>query len=207
LFLSQIWVYGDSTKPFLIAIGTGNRASITDYAASLGLTGSFEELCGHLQILKTVMEDLQRIAKESKLQGFEMIRALLIRPKEFTVDEDLLTPTMKLKRAQLRKFFQKDIAELYAQGEKTFDVVRPAAASSAVPPSPVNVSQALLTEWQQWLTAAGVDAREAAAAAHQLAKFEYKVAEAKQLSAFHLHKKPFEFSAALVNKIVEHAAK
>jgi len=153
------------------------------------------------------MEDLQRIAKDSKLQGFEVIRALMIRPKEFSVDEDLLTPTMKLKRAQLRKFFQKEITELYAQGEKTFDVVRPPSASAAPPASPANVSHALVSEWQLWLAAAGVDQREAGSVAHQLAKFEYKVAEAKHLSAFHLQKKPFEFTAAIANKIMEHAAK
>jgi long-chain acyl-CoA synthetase len=52
--------------------------------------------------------------KAEKLKGFELPKALYLEPELFSIEQDLLTPTFKLKRPQLQKKYQKQIDEMYA---------------------------------------------------------------------------------------------
>lgn len=47
------------------------------------------------------------------MQGFEIIKAVHLDHKQFSVEDDLLTPTFKLKRPQLLKHYQPIIDDLY----------------------------------------------------------------------------------------------
>lgn len=58
------------------------------------------------------------VMQEEKLKGFEMMRDLLLEPTMFSVEDELLTPTFKLKRPQLQQKYQKWIDEMYAAGKK-----------------------------------------------------------------------------------------
>ena len=51
-------------------------------------------------------------------QGFEDIKALLLEHDPFSIENELLTPTYKLKRAPLQKRYQKDIDAMYAELHK-----------------------------------------------------------------------------------------
>lgn len=48
------------------------------------------------------------------MNGFEFIKAITLSPESFSVDNDTMTPTFKLRRPQLQKRFQKQIDEMYA---------------------------------------------------------------------------------------------
>lgn len=47
------------------------------------------------------------------VQGFEIIRAVKLAPQPFGIAEGLMTPTFKLKRAQLRQQYQAAIDKMY----------------------------------------------------------------------------------------------
>ncbi len=53
--------------------------------------------------------------KAEKLKGFELIKCLHLEPVPFTIEEELLTPTFKLKRPQLQKKYQAVIDGMYKQ--------------------------------------------------------------------------------------------
>lgn len=92
--VSQIWVYGNSFKNSLVAVVVLNSD------ANAGNE-------------KAVLDDLNRVGKESGLKGYEMLKAIKISKEAFSVENDLVTPTLKLKRPQLLEFFKKDISQLY----------------------------------------------------------------------------------------------
>src|SRR5208282_5266235 len=71
-------------------------------------------------IIKQLLKDLDHIAERKKLQGFEKIKAIYLATEPFTVENDLLTPTMKLKRVEATKAFRRELDELYKRvNEKT----------------------------------------------------------------------------------------
>ncbi len=53
------------------------------------------------------------MGKADKLKGFELIKKVYLDDKPWTIEDDLLTPTFKLKRPQLQKKYQADIDALY----------------------------------------------------------------------------------------------
>jgi long-subunit acyl-CoA synthetase (AMP-forming) len=44
-----------------------------------------------------------------RLKGFEFPRALHLEPHAFSIDHDLITPKMSLKRPQLLKYYKKQV--------------------------------------------------------------------------------------------------
>ena len=61
-----------------------------------------------------MLKALNAFGKENDLKGFEQIRAIHLTSEEFTVENDLLTPTFKLKREIARKVYSNQIDEMYA---------------------------------------------------------------------------------------------
>jgi long-chain acyl-CoA synthetase len=57
---------------------------------------------------------LSDAAEASGLKSFERVKAIYVEPEQFTVDNGLLTPTLKLKRPQARKHYAKQIEDMYA---------------------------------------------------------------------------------------------
>ena len=47
------------------------------------------------------------------LQGFEAVKAIHLEPQQFTVEDELMTPTFKLKRPQLQKKYQSVLDGMY----------------------------------------------------------------------------------------------
>ena len=101
--VSQIFVYGDSARSFLVAIVVADESGVMMWAKEHGLAEkSFEELCDSEELKKGMKEEFTRLVKEN----------------------GLLTPTFKLKRTVVQKEcgrgggvtirFQKELDSLYA---------------------------------------------------------------------------------------------
>ncbi|KAG6613331.1 putative long-chain-fatty-acid-CoA ligase [Phytophthora cinnamomi] len=64
---------------------------------------------------KDVRDDTERVTKATQLRVVERVRNVDFHPKSFSSDDDLVTPTVKLKRPQLKAYFQPQIDELYKE--------------------------------------------------------------------------------------------
>jgi len=60
-----------------------------------------------------VLAELNRIGKACKLNSIEQVKAVYVTNDAFTVENGLLTPTLKAKRPQLRKQYADVIKKLY----------------------------------------------------------------------------------------------
>ncbi|NXE73402.1 ACSL5 ligase, partial [Cochlearius cochlearius] len=112
--VAQIFVHGESLKSFLIGIVVPDPETLPEFAAKLGIKGSYEDVCKNPAVKKAILEDMVRLGKEAGLKSFEQVKDLYIHPEMFTVENGLLTPTLKTKRAELVKLFQKQIEALYS---------------------------------------------------------------------------------------------
>lgn len=58
---------------------------------------------------------MTQIGKSKKLAGFEFPKAIYLEPKVLmTIENGLLTPTLKLKRDYAREVYGKEIEKMYA---------------------------------------------------------------------------------------------
>jgi long-chain acyl-CoA synthetase len=68
--LAEIFVHGESTESFVIAIAVPHRKVIEAIAVTLEIEGTFEELCRNEGIRVHIVAYLIKIGKESGLVGF-----------------------------------------------------------------------------------------------------------------------------------------
>jgi long-chain acyl-CoA synthetase len=112
-YVLQIWVYGNSYKPKLIAFVVPDPDTVLPWAKENGLPENLESLANNEKLKKAIFDDLTQVGQEAKLHGFEYIKAIHLLAEPFSVDNDCMTPTFKLRRAALTKRFQKEIDTMY----------------------------------------------------------------------------------------------
>ncbi|NXU59379.1 ACSL6 ligase, partial [Turnix velox] len=112
--VAQIYVHGDSLQAFLVGIVVPDSEVMPGWAKKRGFDGTYTELCKNKELQKAIMEDMVRLGKESGLHSFEQVKAIYIHSDMFSVQNGLLTPTLKAKRPELRDYFKKQIEELYS---------------------------------------------------------------------------------------------
>ncbi|XP_009477144.1 long-chain-fatty-acid--CoA ligase 5 isoform X2 [Pelecanus crispus] len=112
--VAQVFVHGESLRSFLIGIVVPDPETLPEFAAKLGVKGSYEDVCKNPVMKKAILEDMVRLGKEAGLKSFEQVRDLYIHTEMFSVENGLLTPTLKAKRTELVKLFQKQIETLYS---------------------------------------------------------------------------------------------
>uniref|UniRef100_K7GCL6 Long-chain-fatty-acid--CoA ligase n=1 Tax=Pelodiscus sinensis TaxID=13735 RepID=K7GCL6_PELSI len=111
--VAQVFVYGESLQAFLIAVVVPDAETLSNWAKKKGFEGSYEELCKNKDIRKHILEDMLKVGKESGLKSFEQVKGIALSPEMFSIENGLLTPTLKAKRRELQKYFQSQIDELY----------------------------------------------------------------------------------------------
>jgi len=115
LLVEQVWVYGSSFKSCLVAVVVPSEAGLTAWAAAAGVPGGLPELVRDARVRAHVLEELVATGRAEKLKGFEIVKAVHLESGQFSVEDDLLTPTFKLKRPQLQRRFQAAIDAMYKE--------------------------------------------------------------------------------------------
>ncbi|NXP94509.1 ACSL5 ligase, partial [Passerina amoena] len=116
--VAQVFVHGESLRSFLIGIVVPDAEMLPEFAAKLGVKGSFEELCKNPAVKKAILDDMIQLGREAGLKSFEQVKDLYIHTELFSVENGLLTPTLKAKRGDVVKFFQKEIEALYSSTQE-----------------------------------------------------------------------------------------
>ena len=115
-YVSQIFVYGYSDKNFLVAIVVPDQLALEGYAEKEKIkTKSFEELCCLSHIKAFILKEMDKVACEAQLKGFERVRYIYLEPNPFTVENNLLTPTFKVKRNYAKQVYEEKINNMYAE--------------------------------------------------------------------------------------------
>ncbi|XP_030525095.1 probable CoA ligase CCL6 [Rhodamnia argentea] len=114
---TSIWVYGSSFESFLVAVVVPDRKALEDWAANHGVARDFQSLCQNLKAKKYVLDELNSTGHKHQLRGFEKLKAVHLEPNLFDMERDLITPTFKLKRPQLLKYYKDCIDQLYSEAK------------------------------------------------------------------------------------------
>ncbi|KAI4301538.1 hypothetical protein L6164_034806 [Bauhinia variegata] len=111
--VEDIWVYGNSFKSALVAVVAPNEENTEKWAYANGHMSPFSELCSLDQLKKYVLSELKSTAERNKLRGFEQIKGVILDPRPFDMERDLVTATLKKRRNNMLKYYQAEIDELY----------------------------------------------------------------------------------------------
>lgn len=111
--VSQAMVVGDN-RPFVGALITLDPEAIDAFAAEHDLTGDVARLREHPLILAEVDRAVAHANKA--VSKAESIRATRILARDFTQEDDELTPTLKVRRRNVVESFGDDIEALYRPG-------------------------------------------------------------------------------------------
>ena len=110
--IAQAFVYGDSLQPSVVGIIVPDKEALLRWASDKDM--SPEQLCASEGVKKEILGLLTTYGKQNDLKSFEQIKALYLTMDEFTVDNDLLTPTFKLKREVAKNVYAEQIKDMYA---------------------------------------------------------------------------------------------
>ncbi|KAF0697823.1 Aste57867_11510 [Aphanomyces stellatus] len=112
--VNQAFVHGQSTRSHLVAVVVPDEEALMAVAESLGVSGSWAQVCANKPVVAAVLAELIAWSKASKLCGFETVRAIKLHPMPFSVENGLLTPTFKLKRADAKTILKPALDDLYS---------------------------------------------------------------------------------------------
>ncbi|MDT0400152.1 AMP-binding enzyme, partial [Streptomyces edwardsiae] len=90
--VQQIYVYGNSAQPYLLAVVVPTDASVSKEAIS---------------------ESLQEVARDADLQSYEIPRDFIIETTPFTLENGLLTGIRKLAWPKLKAHYGERLEQLY----------------------------------------------------------------------------------------------
>ena len=89
------------------------------YLRGKGIQDINKEICEKYYDDKDLKDEIIRVmdefGREKNLMGFELPKKIYLVKEPFSIDNQIMTPTMKLRRHFAKKFFEKQINELYEE--------------------------------------------------------------------------------------------
>ncbi|HEY3815529.1 MAG TPA: long-chain fatty acid--CoA ligase [Polyangiaceae bacterium] len=113
-YVANVMVYGDN-KPFNVALVVPNVDAVKKWAAEqhLSLPGSPEALVKDDRVRSLLKQEIEKYGAAFK--GFESIQDFALVAEDFTTDNGMLTPSLKLKRRKVIETHGPVIEALYAK--------------------------------------------------------------------------------------------
>ncbi|KAJ2945572.1 hypothetical protein O0L34_g394 [Tuta absoluta] len=116
-YVEQVFVHGESLKSCVVAVVVPDVDVVKCWALENGIKGTFSALCENEKVKRVIMDDMLQWGKTAGLKTFEQVKDVYLHPDPFSVQNGLLTPTMKAKRPEIRNYFKPQIEDMYKQLE------------------------------------------------------------------------------------------
>ncbi len=109
--IEQVVIYGDQ-RPYLVAMVVPNQEACAAWVEESGMPKSeWQELAASDILRKHIQGLIQQHLKP--LNSHEQVRRIYIQTEPFTIENDFLTPTMKLKRRIIYQHYAEVFESLY----------------------------------------------------------------------------------------------
>ncbi|GFV44669.1 long-chain-fatty-acid--CoA ligase 1 [Trichonephila clavipes] len=112
-YVSQIFVHGESLQSCLVAIVVPDKEVLLSFCKEKGIEGTWEEICKNKAVKELILNSITSLGKKAGLKSFEQVKDIYIHSEMFSVDNGLLTPTLKTKRPDCKKCFIDIIDSMY----------------------------------------------------------------------------------------------
>jgi len=108
--IAQSMLYGDF-KNFLVAIIVPDKDQAILWAKKNNKNTNIKSLINDEDFIKRMKEITSKV--NSKLSVIEQVRKFILIGEEFTIENDMMTPTMKIKRFKVKEIFGDQLENLF----------------------------------------------------------------------------------------------
>ena len=108
--IAQAMVYGDR-RPHLVALLVPDHEWARSWAIENGKHNDMAELCEDQDFRRVFTKILEQV--NATLSPIEKVRRTLLSAEPFTTDNQMMTPTMKIRRHVVRERFGERLEALY----------------------------------------------------------------------------------------------
>ncbi|GJJ70330.1 long-chain acyl-CoA synthetase [Entomortierella parvispora] len=129
--IMQIYVHGDSLESTLVAVVIPDPETFLPFANAVAGTqvtladrAGYKRLIDDPKVNAAVMVELEKAGKAGKLRGFEFVKRVHLSTDMFSVENDMMTPTSKVRRPQVREYFSDKIQAMYEDIHRTTTVAK-----------------------------------------------------------------------------------
>ncbi|EFW98509.1 long-chain-fatty-acid-ligase 1 [Grosmannia clavigera kw1407] len=120
--VATAFVHGDGIEASLVAVLGIEPDAFAPFASKLlheHIVASDVEALRRAvrdpRVRAAVQKQVDAAGRKHKFNSFERVRSIYLAVDPFTIENELLTPTLKLKRPQAARAFRKEIDEMYAE--------------------------------------------------------------------------------------------
>ena len=111
-YVSQALVIGDK-RPYVAALLTLDSVEIGRWAAENALDGDVAALSQDERVRELLQDTVDEANRERS--RFEQVKRFTVLPRDFTMEDGEITPTLKLRRRAVQEHFADEIDALYAE--------------------------------------------------------------------------------------------
>lgn len=114
-YIGQAVLCGDKRK-YISALIVPDRKAIESYAREKNVQAlDYTELLKQEEIKKLIADEIEKAT--AGFSPFEKVKAFTLLPEGFTIENGLLTPTLKLRRSKIADRYRTQISNMYGQTE------------------------------------------------------------------------------------------
>ena len=121
-YINQIFIHGESHHSYAVALVYPELNECISFLKENKKMGdinydkiTYDDLFGNKIMEEEIIKDCDIVGRKSGLKGFELPKKLRIIKEPFSVKNNLMTPTLKLKLGNIRMKYNDEFNKLYSQ--------------------------------------------------------------------------------------------
>ena len=119
-YVNQIYLYGESSYSYAIALVYPALKECIGFLKKNKIMGdinydkiTIDELCNNKELKKEIIKDCNEVGRSFDLKGFEIPKKVIIIKEPFSPENNLMTPTLKLKSKSIKMKYINELKDLY----------------------------------------------------------------------------------------------
>jgi long-chain acyl-CoA synthetase len=114
--IAQAFIYGDPKQSQLVGVFVPDKETFKRWASKQPESAALsdEELYTSPSVNEAFLKEIESFGKKTDLKGFERVKAIHLSDHEFSVENELLTPTFKLKREAVKAVYRNQLDKMYS---------------------------------------------------------------------------------------------
>ena len=118
-YVEKIFIYGDSLQNYLVGILVPKSKDVIEFLQKKGIENvskeNYKDYFEDEDLIKDILNEIDDFSRQNDIKGFEIIKKVYLSKEAFTVDNNLLTTTLKIRRHIAKKHFLKEIEKMYGK--------------------------------------------------------------------------------------------